>query len=263
MTKTLDSSRTALDVAVAAKAAQMSIRANLMRDTVSLWPLLDKTRIGDTFPGWATAMSLLVRRYHGQSSQAAGRAYQVTRELHTQSPAPRSLLHIAPEPDEEWMTRAFGFAGPGMLERDTARPNTALSTTLGTATRIALDGGRTTTLDTVEADPIAVGWYRVTDASPCAFCALLASRGVVYKSDSFEASNARFAGDGEAKVHNHCGCSFAAAFSHDQNLPDASQTAMRVYKDRGDGDALVAFRKAWNEHLATQETSRPTAGGTP
>lgn len=238
---------TTLEIALAARAAQLRIRAALMQDVTKVWALLDAKRLDSTFPAWLRAMSLVVRNYHGQSSATAGEAYRKARAISTQSPAPRSLVKFASPPAQEWMDKAFGFSGPGMLSRDTARPHTALSVTLGTATRIALDGGRSTTLETIKADPLALGWYRVTDGAPCAFCALLASRGIVYKERSFEHSNERFTGFGEFKVHNDCGCSMAPAFSKDQELPEMSQVALEVYKNRGKGDAMKAFRKAWAE----------------
>lgn len=250
--------RTTLEVATAARVAQLAVRAQLLRDVARLWPLLDAKRLDATFPGWLSAMSMLVRSYRGQSSQVASRAYRASREIATQSPAPRSLIKLAPDPSPEWLARAFGYSGPGMLQRDTVRPNTALSTTMGTASRIVLDGGRETTIETVKADPVAIGFYRVTDGAPCAFCALLASRGVVPKStlyrseDSFDASNARFTGPGMAKVHNDCGCSMAASFSRDQELPAINRKAAEVYANRGDGNTLVAFRKAWADHLNAQ-----------
>lgn len=228
--------RTALEIAAAARAVQIAIRAQLLRDVASLWPTLDRDRLDETWPGWIRAMSLLVRSYHGQSAQAAASSYRAARVQATQSPAPRSLIKLAPEPAQEWLNKAFGYSGPGQFSRDTARPNTALSTTLGTAARITLDGGRTTTLLTMQDDPVAVGWYRVTDDDPCAFCALLASRGVVYKAETvgFEA-------------HNDCACYGMAAFTGDIELPRASQEAAEVYRNRGKGPALKAFRKAWND----------------
>jgi hypothetical protein len=108
--------------------------------------MLDRKRLDETWPGWIRAMSLLVRNYHGQSAQAAASSYRAAREQATHSPAPRSLIRLAPEPSQDWLDKAFGYSGPGQFQRDAARPNTALSTTLGTAARITLDGARTTTL---------------------------------------------------------------------------------------------------------------------
>jgi hypothetical protein len=264
-----------LDMALNARAAQMGLRARLMLDVTRLWPLLDRTRVDETWPGWLTAMRTLLTGYHAQSSTLAAGYYQrarhaaATAALHEHHQAvpvgirhtsaalttPMSPLqleppvHLAAPPDPQWVTRALGYAGPGQLSKDTARPNTALSTTLGTASRIALEGGRVTLLDTIDADPAAVGWYRVTDAQPCAFCALLASRGVVYKRDSFDQSDPRFHGAGEFKVHNDCACTLAPAFSRDHELPAISTVAGDVYRNRGRGPALPAFRKAWAAHL--------------
>lgn len=227
----------AVTAAVSARAVQLAVRAQLLRDVMKLWPLLDPKRLNETFPGWVGAMIALIRSYHGQSAAAAAAFYRAARATATRSPAPGSLIVLAAPPSDAWLRKALGFSGPGMLSRDTARPGTALSTTLGTASRIALDGGQSTILATVHADPVAVGWYRVTDGQPCAFCALLAGRGVVYKKDTVG-----------FKTHNDCGCSGAPAFSRDQPLPDLNRTAAQVYTERGSGNALVAFRKAWAEH---------------
>lgn len=187
-------------------------------------------------------MRILTQNYHSQSSAAAGTYYQALRERATDTPTPHGLIKFAPVPSDEWMSKAYGFSGPGMLTRDTARPNTALSTTLGTAQRIVLDGGRTTILDTVHADPKAVGWYRVSDGHPCAFCALLCGRGLAYKSEKAA----------DFKSHNDCGCSAVPAFSHDVTLPTVNDQAAQVYRESTGSvsgkQKLVAFRKAWAQH---------------
>lgn len=229
----------ALETAFAARTVQLAIRAALMRDAVTLWKLLDPKRLDQTFPDWVTAMTALIERYHAQSAQGAAAFYRTARQAATESATPESVVRLAESPSTEWITRALGYAGPGMLERDTAQPGTALSTTLGTASRIALEGGRQTIAETVQRDPVAVGWYRVTDGQPCAFCALLAGRGVVYKHDTVN-----------FKSHNDCGCFGAPAFSRHQPLPQINETAARVYRERGNGNALKAFRKAWADHQA-------------
>lgn len=237
--------RTALEVAAAAWTVQLTIRAQLLRDVTRLWPMLDRNRLDETWPGWIRAMSLLVRNYHGQSAQAAASSYRAAREQATHSPAPRSLIRLAPVPSEEWLDRAFGYSGPGQLRKDVARPNTALSTTLTTASRIVRDGADGTISATVGADPVALGWYFHTDGDPCFWCALIASRGLVFKGDSFEASNQKFIGDGTAKIHNGCACVLMPVFSHDHSLPDINREARQVYENRGKGPALKAFRQAW------------------
>lgn len=239
--------RTALEVATSARVVQLTIRAQLLRDVTRLWPMLDRNRLDETWPGWLRAMSLLVRNYHGQSAQAAASSYRAAREQATHSPAPRSLIRLAFEPSQEWLDKAFGYSGPGQFQRDVAQPNSALTSTLGTASRIALEGGRATIIGTTLADPVALGWYRVTDGDPCAFCALLASRvalkgrGSLYHSEE----TASF------KAHDHCGCAAAPLFDRDQELPDISKEAAEVYSNRGSGDAMKAFRKAWGNRAKT------------
>jgi hypothetical protein len=80
--------------------------------------MLDRNRLDETWPGWLRAMSLLVRNYHGQSAQAAAASYRAAREQATLSPAPRSLIRLAPEPPQDWLDKAFGYSGPGLFQRD-------------------------------------------------------------------------------------------------------------------------------------------------
>jgi len=246
-----------LAAADTARAVQVRIRAAAMLDVTKLWPALDPKRLNETWPGWIRAMMLVTKNYYAQSSVAAGASYRLAREDATQSPAPQRLVKLAPTPDEQWMYKAYGYAGPGMLNKDTAQPGTALSTTLGTTARIVMDGGRTTTLDTVAADPVAHGWYFKTDGDPCWWCAMIASRGFVFKEHSFDVSDARHLGaetNNSAKVHNHCACVIVGVFSKSHTLPDISQEAQQVYADSsGDvrgADKRTAFRDAWNARTA-------------
>jgi hypothetical protein len=168
---------------------------------------LDKSRLDETFPGWLRAMTLLVTNYHGQSSFGGGNVLPGDARAGAAVAPPREPDQAgARAPPQEWLNRAFGFSGPGMLSQGHGAARHGAVHDAGHAARIALDGGRTTTLDTVKADPVAVGWYRVTDGDPCAFCALLASRGVVYKEfDTVDLT--------ATQVHNDCGCFGAPAFS--------------------------------------------------
>lgn len=246
----------ALGAVAAARTMQLAVRAALLRDVVRLWPMLDKTRLGETFPAWLRAMQMLLTNYHGQSAQAAATSYRAARAAALQSPTPAGLVKLAAPPSEEWMARALSYSSLGMLSKDTARPGTALSTTLGTASRIVLDGGRQTTEQTVRSDPAAAGWFLRTDGDPCWWCAMIASRGVVYKEHSLDRSNARFTGPGTARMHNHCGCTLAPAFSRDQPLPEVNDTADQVWRENAamhSGEkARKAFRTAWE--------SRDTSG---
>jgi hypothetical protein len=61
----------------------------------------------------------------------------------------------------------------------------------------------------MSSDPEARGWQRVTDGSPCAFCAMIAGRGIISKDEGAAAFEA----------HGHCGCSAEPAFEGSRPLP--------------------------------------------
>lgn len=230
------------------RTVQAALAVALSADVAKLWTQLDPKRLDQTFPTWLALMKQLTSRYQAMSSLAATIYYNDVRTAHVGIPAPDRLLQLAPAPTPEWMDKAFGYSGPGLLQNGAYQDSTALSTTQGTAVRIAQSGARSTILNAVKDDPKAIGWYRVTDGSPCPFCALLASR-VAMKG---RGSTYRTKESASFKAHNDCGCTAAPLFSRDQALPTLNLRAAEVYRNRGPGPALGAFRKAWNDHLAAQ-----------
>jgi hypothetical protein len=101
----------------------------------------------------------------------------------------------------------------------------------GAASRHVLTGGRQSLLTLVQGDMQAIGWVRVTDGDPCAFCAMLASRGPVFKKGSFAESDPRFTGPGEVKVHDHCACTLEAVYARDQLWPGRAQEFHKLWMD--------------------------------
>jgi hypothetical protein len=119
--------------------------------------------------------------------------------------------------------------------------------------RHAQAGGRQTVFDNSERDEAALGWVRVTRAKPCYFCAMLASRGIHYrafKEGSFDLSDARFTGSGDAKVHDQCGCSLKPVYSTNDKLVDKTKEFNDLWSRWGAGggsDAALRFRRGY-EH---------------
>jgi hypothetical protein len=117
------------------------------------------------------------------------------------------------------------------------------------------NGGRQTLIDASKKDTKSLGYVRVTKDKPCFFCAMLASRGLVYAKDSFDASDARFTGDGTAKVHDSCQCGIKPVYTRKDPLVEDS----KVYTDlwsrwgAGGGDAALRFRRGYEHWLATGE----------
>lgn len=142
----------------------------------------------------------------------------------------------------------------------------ALVEASGAAGQHVLNGGRGTTLSLVQNDQRAIGWVRVTDGNPCAFCAMLASRGVTwgpYAKTSFKASNEKFSGKsfeaeydddprivgrGEVKVHDHCACAIAVVFSRQDAILDQGKQYRELWNQYirnryGGQDAIKAWRR--------------------
>lgn len=243
---------TTVALAEAARRVQVKIRNAALADITQLWPLLNFERIDQSWQPWMRLVLPVLTKRHAMTSEQAGLFYRAARQHAIGDPGPASLPKLASPPTEEWVARAVGYSAPHVYARQINTGQTpeqankaALTKTLGTTSRIVLDGARTTIEDTSKADPEAVGWYFQTDGDPCYFCAMIASRGIVFKDDSFEIADTQFVGKGTAKVHNHCACILAPAFSKTQDLPDISRQALEVYKNRGKGPALNAFRKAW------------------
>lgn len=130
---------------------------------------------------------------------------------------------------------------------------------VGAAARHALDGGRSLIRNTVANDQTALGYYRQTKAGCCSFCAVLASRGQVYKGESFNESDPRFIGDdSDVKVHDHCHCQLVPVFSRTQGLPDLNERFGELWARTSRGlsgnDALNAFRRAYEaEFLGSRD----------
>lgn len=117
--------------------------------------------------------------------------------------------------------------------------------------RHAQAGGRQTIHENSQRDEVALGWVRVTRAKPCAFCAILASRGIHYRSfkdGSFDLSNARFTGEGDAKVHDECGCSLKAVYSKNDPIITQNQQFADMWSmwGAGGGDAALRFRRGYD-----------------
>lgn len=126
------------------------------------------------------------------------------------------------------------------------------------AIRHAQAGGRQTIHESAARDRVALGWVRVTRANPCWFCAMLASRGLRYRSfkeGSFEMSDSRFNGDGDAKVHDDCGCSLKPVFVDNDPLVAKTDTFADLWArwGAGGGDASLRFRRGYEHWRETGE----------
>lgn len=229
--------------------AQLRIRALAVRDYLKLWPLWDLSR-ADSYASLVTATLPLLQTYHRMSSAAAAEYYAQFRAaegaMGAATPRVAEALPVKQATTSLYvtgyvMTRDALLAGQPVEQ---AR-QTALVRTSGALARMIFDGGRSTLLRSVQADKVALGWARVTDANPCAFCALLASRGPVYKTEA----------SADFRAHDHCACT-VEPFYEGSDWPGQAREYKAMYTQairdaRADGslergtsnDLLNAFRR--------------------
>lgn len=244
--------------------AQALIAAALTRDLARLWRTL--FRPSNPGPSWRAvrmAATALVRDRRGQSAVVAGRYYRASR----QAAGAAGRARLAPPMDlpEERLLANLDATGIGSYSRAVragatpSKAGDAAAVNLsGAGTRLALEGGRSVVAGTAKADAEAIGWARVTDADPCSWCLMLASRGAIYRSaeTAGRLKNDRFTGDGQFKFHDHCGCAAAAVWSPDDPVLDRADDLYDRWQSVTSGfsgnDAVNAWRRYWEAKQAGQ-----------
>ncbi|MFJ1932627.1 hypothetical protein ACIOGZ_08105 [Kitasatospora sp. NPDC088160] len=121
----------------------------------------------------------------------------------------------------------------------------------GAASRVAMNGGRSTLWHHASRDRRALGYVRVSrTGTPCGFCAMLLSRGVAYKS---EASALYKDGD---LFHDHCHCAALPVFNAQQYGASALTELNRQYADLWPkvtkGHSGRSALNAWRRFLRAQ-----------
>lgn len=226
---------------------QATLRALVVRDVLRLWlRLFDPLNARNSWPVIRLALTALVRDRAGMSSSLATRYYMESRTL---ARATGSFTAVqAPPPAAELIDGTADSTGLGAFLHavkagqsvERARTNAGIQLS-GSTSKLVLDAGRDTVQQAVLADDEAIGWARVTDAKPCYFCAMLASRGPSYKSEQTAAFQA----------HDHCACVAAAVFSHDEawlgNAEALQQRWDEATQGRSGRDAITAWRQHWED----------------
>jgi hypothetical protein len=223
---------------------QLELRTAMLRELLRVWPALNTKRLDKTFPDWVSLALRIITDHHTVSSVLAQRFVQEVRyssgvrdDWTPPVERPVDVRQVELDLYRAAITNLKRAIARKQAER--AASDRAFVETAGMATKEALNGGRDQVLDSVQADRAAVGWYRVTDGDPCYFCAMIASRGVWYKSQSTASFH----------PHDHCGCSASPAYDRNVELQPVALEAARVYtastkRYRGK-DKMRAFRRAW------------------
>lgn len=235
----MPSNREELRAAERYRAQQLRTRALFLAQFVTLWPMLDPEDVEGSSQPWLTATLPLITTWFDRSADQARGYYAAAAGLPVDVPPVRLLRTAA--------IGALLVTGPGSIRRALAAGMTprqagdqGLANASRSAGRLAMSGGRETLAAAVAVDPRARGWMRVTDSSPCSFCAMLAGRGAVYRS-------ARSAGEIN-RFHDGCGCAVVPVFTDNPVLPAASEEFADLWESTtqnlSGNNARNAFRRA-------------------
>jgi hypothetical protein len=228
------------------RAQQAFLAAIAIRDILSIWGLLSLRDVRSSWPAVKVALASLIRDRFGMAG-AAGNAYylQVRSAAGVLEDVP--ILELPPALDEALITATLDSTGPySLLARiksgqqvTEAVQNTGVQLS-GAASRLILNGARMAVLTAVQEDSKAVAWMRVTAANPCSWCAMLASRGPIYRTEA----SAGF------KAHNNCRCVAQACFSAEDAEAlrdnDLYQQWQQVTQGHSGKYALRAWRRYWD-----------------
>lgn len=251
---------------------QLQLRAAVLQQFMRLWPVWN---VGDpqSFDLLVQAALPVVRsgqQASGVLSRDYYRAYRMVEEITGQTPSV-ALAQF----NEEQVRSSMYATGEAQARRSIASgfpldevKRTALVTMAGSVTRHVANGGRQTLVDTIREDNQAIGWERMTGRDPCAFCAMIASRGAVFKSAE-SASKVGFGSDAAARgfadphgrirgtrnrgqsYHDHCQCYVEARFLGDPFLSEENRGYRDLWDEstKGEEDALNAFRRALGDSM--------------
>lgn len=124
-------------------------------------------------------------------------------------------------------------------------------------------GARNLIDQTSLADRRVIGWARVTDGNPCGFCAMLASRGAVYRSRA----SAGVRGLGGAglpdvhrpdleKYHTGCHCQTVPVYTRTDFLTPEAERYAREWREVTKGTTGDEARRVWRRYIESQRNSR-------
>jgi hypothetical protein len=249
---------------------QANIRAAFGVDFLTAWRLLDPFQLDPTTAAWLAVVEQLVSGWRRTSATTTAGYYTAHRgaelaALDTDQAPPLRLV-VDGGPDPAALRTSLLVTGPVTIKRLSGHgvpvPEAARVAAVraeAAAARHVLDGGRATMRATIAADPVALGWARVTDANPCWLCAMAASRGPVYKTRDTALFLDRTGGQ---PWHDGCGCTAEPIYSRDADWPGDGRNWARLWEEATAGlsgeEARRAFRRAVD---AQRGTGTPTGTG--
>lgn len=223
---------------------QVALRAGVNRDVVTvLRDLFDTQNADRTWPAISSMLAAMARQQHTASATLANAYYDQAR---VEADAPGFHIPVTPaDLAAELLKVVLDATGIAAFKRAISlgkTPEQALQIAsvmlAGSVSRLALSGGRDAILGNVQQDRQAVGWARITDKDPCAFCAMLSSRGPAYRSKQ----TASF------QAHDHCACMPVPAWNRDEAWLQHSKDLYEQWQEATAGHSGAGARREWRRH---------------
>lgn len=261
------------------RADQARLAAEVAGRSLELWRMMPVDDMHLQTDRWLAGMVPLVREGRLRSQQTATSYLRRLVEAELGSPSdPFTPLQLS-RPFEQ-LVASVEIAGPVRFRTLVGRGmdpqhawRTSAVSAASTAMRLVVEAGREEVFGQASQDRRAIGFARVTGPEPCAFCAMLASRGPVYKSADTAAGGRWSEADESFKVHDACQCQIEPAYRLDgvwtdqaRQYRDAWDEATREARDAGligrrtaSRDALNAFRRHMERGTSVSpRVARPT-----
>lgn len=242
--------------------AQRGLSRLLRRDVGRFWRLLNPAQPA-SFTDWLDVMEEVVTQFGDTSVRLAAEFYDEQRmEAEVDEPF---TVPMADPPQREQTETVLRWATHDVWELNTetelqrdpvdVRLDAAEHRTEAATQKLVADQGRETIREAVREDRQAVGYARAAALGACAFCRLMASRGMVYKTADSAGldANDKFSGDASvAKFHDNCHCGIIPVFRGQRfELSAHAREWDRLYREYAapfPGDQLRRFRRAIAEH---------------
>ena len=225
--------------------AQLRLGGRVVTAMRSLWPLLEPGDLDRSFPRWLVGTKLVVDGQRVVSARLAANYVSAYKSLELGAAAAAAPVVLAETAAPAAVATSMLVTGPAAAKSAIARGvpveqamAVAERRAAAAAMRHVLDGGRSTVTDTVNADRQALGWGRAVSGRGCHFCAMLASRGPVYKSE----------GSADFNPHDGCACAAEPVYREDSAWPAGGEQYRALWRRETEGlsgnEAINAFRRA-------------------
>ncbi len=185
-----------------------------------------------------------------------------------------ALDPVAAELDEEALTTSLRVTGPVAFKKhlvisgDPEASREVMAKQMSRSSgRHGLNGDRGSVMATFSERPVLVGYRRILNSpNPCAFCALLASRGAVYRSANPNVTGRGGAPRGVRQVgeayHDSCSCTLEPLYEHEPEPADVVALRDRwdeVTAGLSGNDAINAYRRSLTSDPLSAEGATPEA----